>query len=217
MKDDIETLRDICNQVVDDEPRKQALSALDRLQARVAQLEQWKSTLHKQVDDYAERYVQEGHKVKAFRSERDSLRKSLDERFAADQRAAKAIFAETGRSSGFPSVKEIVAYYITEAELLKIESAGRLATWADCRELLVAERRENGSLRVKLERAKEALEPFASLSVPEYVPDDALLVLTTINGGIIDTKETVTAGAIRTARVVLVELSGVAPAQQTPD
>ena len=77
--------------------------------------------------------------------------------------------------------------------------------------------KENASLRAKLERANEALEPFASLSVPEYVPDDALLVLTTTNGGIIDTKETVTAGAIRTAHAVRAELSAAAPAQQTPD
>jgi hypothetical protein len=72
---------------------------------------------------------------------------------------------------------------------------------------------ERDSLRAKFERAKEALGPFASLSVPEYVPDDALLVLTTTNGGIIDTKETVTAGAIRTAHAVLAELSADAPAQ----
>jgi len=53
-----------------------------------------------------------------------TLQKALDDRFAADQRAAKAIFAETGRTSGFPSVKEVVAFYGAEVERLEKVLAG---------------------------------------------------------------------------------------------
>lgn len=50
---------------------------------------------------------------------------------------------------------------------------------------------------------REALEPFAKLRPPESAPDDAVLVLATMNGGIIDVRETVTAGAIRRAQAAL--------------
>ena len=84
-------------------------------------------------------------------ADRDSLRKALDDRFAADQRAAKAIFAETGRTHGFPSNKEVVAFYVAEVERLEKVLAGINVH----RNALL---RENDSLRAKLVRAKEVFE-----------------------------------------------------------
>lgn len=40
MRDDIEALRNICNQVMDDEPRKQAIAALERLIAELDRAEE---------------------------------------------------------------------------------------------------------------------------------------------------------------------------------
>jgi chromosome segregation ATPase len=54
-------------------------------------------------------------------AERNSLRKALDDRYEADKKAAKAIFAATGRKWGFPPNKEVVAFLIAENDRLKGE------------------------------------------------------------------------------------------------
>ena len=103
----------------------------------------------------------------ALRAERDSLRKALDDRFAADQRAAKAIFAETGRTSGFPSGKEVVAYYMAEVERLRSVLAKDdhtiMISFEDGDHQRLSRgvgklQRENDSLRAKLERANAEAE-----------------------------------------------------------
>jgi hypothetical protein len=86
-------------------------------------------------------------------ADRDSLRKALDDRWAADIKAAKAIFAETGRTHGFPSVKEIVAYYMAEVERLEKESGGWKQLYETEKESAEAVDLDNITLRAKLERA----------------------------------------------------------------
>jgi hypothetical protein len=89
MSDDIETLR----------------AEIERLSNRL----EWEKRCHRVASE----------KLVSVETERDSLRKALDDRFAADLKAAKAIFAETGRTSGFPSVREVVAFYVAEVERLE--------------------------------------------------------------------------------------------------
>ncbi|RJP45491.1 hypothetical protein C4587_00930 [Candidatus Parcubacteria bacterium] len=64
--------------------------------------------------------------IKAER-ERDSLRAALDARWEADRKAARAIMRAEGREHGFPSVKDVVGFYIKQAEELnaKLEKAKR--------------------------------------------------------------------------------------------
>ena len=95
--------------------------------------------------------------------DRDSLRKALDDRFAADQRAAKAIFAEAGRTSGFPSVKEVVAFYVAEVERLRARLFPDDCPPADQERDLLASQcatlgRENDSLRANFDRATGGAE-----------------------------------------------------------
>ncbi|MFA7308381.1 MAG: hypothetical protein WC026_17120, partial [Hyphomicrobium sp.] len=54
-----------------------------------------------------------------------TLQKALDDHWAADLKAAKAIFAETGRKWGFPDNTEVVAFYV--AEVGRLESELKLA------------------------------------------------------------------------------------------
>jgi hypothetical protein len=147
--------------------------------------------------------------------ERDSLRKALDDRWAADLKAAKEIFAETGRTSGFPSVKDVVGFYVAEVE--------RLGTQVRALERYAIEGHDAAkqaidaadSLRAKLERAKVALQPFkAFLDANEQVwADDDTTAVSTGEGR---THESwLTFGHIRRVRAVLSELSADAPAQQT--
>jgi hypothetical protein len=48
-----------------------------------------------------------------------------------------------------------------------------------------------------------ALRPFAELTPPESAPDNALVVLAAMSGGMLDTRQTVTVGAIRRASAAL--------------
>jgi hypothetical protein len=52
---------------------------------------------------------------------------------------------------------------------------------------------------------KQALAPFANLAdkIHKSAPDEAALVLTTLDGGIIDTHNRVTAGNLRRARAAI--------------
>jgi hypothetical protein len=136
-------------------------------------------------------------KVAELEKERDSLRKALDDRFAADQRAAKAIFAETGRTEGFPSVREVVSYYIAENERLE-KDRDKYKTMVMSHDLIkqsVDLHDENDSLRANLERAKVALNNILSAdtikNVCGWYPE------------------------MEAARSVLAELSADAPARQT--
>lgn len=144
-----------------------------------------------------------------YRAERDSLRKALDDRYTADLKAAKAIFVETGRTSGFPSVKEVVAFYVAEVE--RLEKEGREARIAEHQTFMDAAsiNVENNSIRAKLERAKEVLGWYASNATPgqdmwRIVDKDGSPL---IEFGFIGDR----------ARAVLSELSADAPAQQTRD
>lgn len=106
--------------------------------------------------------------LEAQAAERDSLRKALDDRWAADLKAAKAIFAESSRTHGFPSVREVVGWYVAEVE--RLENALKQAeddnafnfeaAQKECGQRLAVEA-DRDSLRAKLDRAKEALAPFA--------------------------------------------------------
>lgn len=55
------------------------------------------------------------------------------------------------------------------------------------------------------ERLRDALRPFASLVLPDFVPDEATLVLTDLGGGIIDVGRShqLTAKDIRTAKLLV--------------
>jgi ribosomal protein L40E len=149
-----------------------------------------------------------------YRSDRDSLRKALDDRHAADKKAWSAIMRATGKERGLPDNKEVVAYLVAEVERLE-ERVAELEQvsaevcdkcgWAmkfpgeNCRNC------ERDSLRAKLDRAKEALE-FYACKEPQC-------------GDTADTQEckgendNVYCGF--KARAVLSELSADAPAQQT--
>jgi hypothetical protein len=104
-------------------------------------------------------------------ADRDSLRKALDDRWAADLRAAKAIFAQTGRTSGFPSVREVVAFYVAEVERLE-KDRDEWKTQAHilrdrCQLVEIA----LGDHSAKLDRAKEDFG-FLLDRLSEYDPDD---------------------------------------------
>ena len=192
MSDDIEALRNICNQVMDDEPRKQAIAALGRVETRI-------DALHK-----SQGYVYIGKDGKAISAreledDRDSLRIALDDRYAADQRAAKAIFAETGRTAGFPSVKDVVGFYVAEVENWKSRAQQFQRERAELADKLngtpCAEIRwqyERDSLRAQLDRAKEAVE--ALLEAGKHQP--------------------IHMGINKKAHAILAELSADAPAQR---
>ena len=85
-------------------------------------------------------------------AERDALRKALDDRFDADVKATKALFAATGRTRGFSSAKETVAYCIAEMERLERELAG-------ARETHIAQLAVHAALQLKyamlLERSED--------------------------------------------------------------
>jgi DNA repair exonuclease SbcCD ATPase subunit len=105
-------------------------------------------------------------------TERDSLQgrvgtlqKALDDHFAADKKAAKAIFTATGRKWGFPDTVEIVAFYVAEVERLEKERDQALARYdgvilekRDLQREYVTSANDRDSLRANLDRAKEALE-----------------------------------------------------------
>lgn len=59
----------------------------------------------------------------------------------------------------------------------------------------------HGGCRAEIEKLRAALEPFASLGAKIHpdAPDAAALVLTTLDGGIIDTSNRVTVGDLRRA------------------
>lgn len=137
-------------------------------------------------------------------SDRDSLRKALDDRWTADLKAAKDIFAETGRTSGFPSVKEVLAHYIAEVERLEKErdEAKKIEhqTFMDAASINV----ENDFLRAKLERAKEALANISGQHLTSEM-DEEEFDSADFEGGY---------DAI--VKVARAELSADAPAQQTP-
>jgi hypothetical protein len=104
-----------------------------------------------------------------YRRDRDSLRKALDDRWAADLKAAKAIFAETGRTSGFPSVKGVVSWHVAEVE--RLEKEMDIATERKRLSIALTEQllTERASLRAKLDRAKEALTKVSECDVPRPV------------------------------------------------
>lgn len=214
MSDDIETLRRLADGLGTEE-RKEALSALERVNATLHNFkdsfEREYAIVHKiweqlGLPSYEELNGRSIHDlIDEIKTDRDSLRKALDDRYAADLKAAKAIFAETGRTSGFPSVKEVVAFYVAEVERLEkeldITRAARDAERRDwkaenARRLAVED--ENDSLRAKLDRAKEAVSLL--LACPEIADADP------------SDKDEETHTAERNARAVL---SADAPAQQT--
>lgn len=57
----------------------------------------------------------------------------------------------------------------------------------------------------EIERLRAALEPFAMLEIPDYVPDEAMLIITDTGGGIIpsNTPNYIQAGDVREARRAL--------------
>lgn len=154
-------------------------------------------------------------RITELEAERDSLRKALDDRWEADKKVAKAIFAETGRTHGFPSNTEVVAYYMAEVERLEKASSSMLD---DMRELdavclvlgcedsvepaseyAISALDEVDHLRAKLERAKEAISGL--LATPEIADADPR------------DKDEETQIAERKARAILSELSADAPVQ----
>lgn len=144
--------------------------------------------------------------IEQLRAERDSLRKNLDDRFAADKRAAKAIFAATGRKWAFPDNKEVVAYYVAEVERLEKESGGWKQLYETEKESAEAVDLDNITLRAKIERAKEALNKYTAARLRNALGEPA--------GWRISGKDSVNEAEIF-ARTVLFELSADAPAQQT--
>jgi hypothetical protein len=55
----------------------------------------------------------------------------------------------------------------------------------------------------------EALKPFGALDrFGPFVPDDAMVILTSVNGGIIDTDNEVSVGHLRAARAALIKATG---------
>jgi hypothetical protein len=118
-------------------------------------------------------------KYEALLIDRDALRNALGDRWRADLKAAANIFAETGRTAHFPSVKEVVAWYVAEVERLEKrchEMLGVCNMLLLCSELggqqkdetqaaylrrlldaFIAAYQERDALLAKLDRAKEAL------------------------------------------------------------
>lgn len=87
------------------------------------------------------------------------------------------------------------------------EAKGEVAKWKENWRQTVARCEEEGTERetaeAKVAAMTAALEPFKSLTPPDYVPDDALLVLAALNGGVIDTRQNIYARDIRRAHAAL--------------
>lgn len=62
-----------------------------------------------------------------------------------------------------------------------------------------------------LRAVKAATEVSDGINIPDFAPDEASLVITTTNGGIIDTTKIITAGVIRKLREALAALDGGRP------
>jgi hypothetical protein len=78
-----------------------------------------------------------------LRAERDllqgrvgALQKALDDRYAEDKKAVKAIFRATGRTRGVPPNVEIVAFYVAEVERLRTENAALRTIISKCADAL---------------------------------------------------------------------------------
>jgi len=128
MKDDIETLRvfigsrEESNSHYLDEDAVEDAAALERIV-------HWQRLR-------AEDIMTLGEELGRTRAERDSLRKALDDRHAADKKAWSAIMRATGRERGIPPNKEVVAFYVAEVERFGIENASLRTIVSKCADAL---------------------------------------------------------------------------------
>jgi chromosome segregation ATPase len=149
MKDDVQTLLEIIATsypTVNSLTRSKARDALDRLQARIAELEKENAL------NIKSRFDLMGIIEKA-QVEVNSLRKALDDRHADDLKAWKAIMRATGEERGIPPNKEVVAYHVAEVERLEKESSGWKQLYETEKESAEAVDLDNISLRAKLDDA----------------------------------------------------------------
>lgn len=64
---------------------------------------------------------------------------------------------------------------------------------------------EKSALLAERDKLRAAIKPFGGLAdcIPDTAPDHAMVVLTTLNGGVIDTHARISAGDLRNARAAL--------------
>jgi DNA repair ATPase RecN len=223
MCDDIETLRDalliiagekqcLDNLMGNADVAREAIAVLDRLDFN------FKSQANEiEIADAT---------IDRLKTDRDSLRKALDDRHAADKKAWSAIMRAAGRERGLPDNKEVIAYYVAEVERLEKERDDRpwiekqqsdimrkmdieLFGWKctaneQTNQRILAEA-DRDSLRAKLDRAKEALAPFAEAEKT---------MMRSLGKTADDHLYGVYAFDLRRAAAILSELSADAPAQQ---
>ncbi len=197
MTDDIQTLRSIITyHVMRGTPvQTEAIAALGRLQARIAELEQRLfpkdcPPADQERDHLAEQCVTLGRENVNLQAIIVELEKERDERPWIEKQSGK-IMRE-----------------------MSIENQGmHWEVQEQTKRRIIAES-ERDSLRAKLERAKEALEPFKTfLDANEQTwADYDTTAVSTGEGRTHDVW--LTFGHIRRARAVLAELSADAPAQQ---
>lgn len=130
MSDDIETLCRLADGLGTEE-RKEALSALERVNATLHNFkdsfEREYAIVHKiweqlGLPSYEELNGRSIHDlIDEIKTDRDALRKALDDRHAADKKAWSAIMRATGKERGLPDNKEVVAFYVAEVERLENE------------------------------------------------------------------------------------------------
>jgi hypothetical protein len=139
-------------------------------------------------------------------TECDRLHGLIDARWAADLKAAKAIFAENGRTSGFPSVKEVVAFYVADVERLEKEVERLCARARDHANVNHEKNVRIDSIRAKLDRATGALADLVA-DIRDYERVNNLSPAPGKN----DCWNSVTR-----AESVLAEFSAAAPARSSP-
>jgi predicted nuclease with TOPRIM domain len=88
-------------------------------------------------------------------ADRDSLRKALDDRHAADKKAWSAIMRATGKERGLPDNKEVIAFYVADNERLEKERDEFAKQFCDLRCSRDDYRSERDSLRAKLEKVEQ--------------------------------------------------------------
>ena len=74
-----------------------------------------------ELDKFYPDWRRASDEITKLRTDRDSLRKALDDRWAADLKAWKAIMRATGKERGLPDNKEVIAYLVAEMDRLENE------------------------------------------------------------------------------------------------